>query len=148
MIVVTIEGASVLWQQILKIVDIGYPFVHLIGAAHTPQHSDTEGTFHGVEVPLGNGYAPIQLTQPGANWSFTSVLSGVQAQYLTLTWGFTAAVTIFGYWLSDGTQTYSLWGEAFAGQFTYGPGGGQFNLTMQPWLASWPDVNNIPCSAP
>ncbi|HKV98064.1 MAG TPA: hypothetical protein VJR90_11340 [Gammaproteobacteria bacterium] len=148
MIVVTLEGAVALWRQILKIIDIGYPICHLFAMPHTAAHTDTEATYAAIEVPAGVTYAPIQLTQPPANWTFSSIGSGYQAQYLNLQWVFTGAVTVYGYWISDGTNTFSLWAETFAGQFTYGAGGGVFNLLLTPWLASWPDVNSIPCSAP
>lgn len=143
-LVVTQEGAIRLWQQLLKIVDIGYPIVHLFGAAHTPAHTDTEATYAALELSVA-GYAAIQLTQPGANWTIAAIGAGAQASYLVLNWTFTAGCSVYGYWLSDSTNTYSLWGEAFASPFVYGSSGGPLSLQLQPYLASNPSVNNIPC---
>jgi hypothetical protein len=143
-ICVTQEGAIRIWQQILGISTIGYPYVHLFGSQHTPAHTDTEATYAAIELAAA-GYAPILLGQPSANWTISAIGAGAQAVYLTVSWTFTAAATVWGYWLSDQTQTYSLWAEIFLSSFVYGSSGGPFTLQLQPWLASAPTVGGIPC---
>lgn len=148
MICLTNEGAVLLWQDILGLASIGYPNVHLFGTAHVPAHTDTESTYAAIELPGGIGYAPIALTNPGVDWTLTPIGAGAQAAYLLLTWTLTGAASIYGYWLSDQTNTYSLWAEEFATPFIYGSGGGAFNLQLVPWMASAPDSGGIPCTSP
>jgi hypothetical protein len=145
MIVVTQEGASRLWLQVFGIASIGYPYVHLYSNNYSPQHTDTYSTYAPHELS-GGGYSPIQLVNPSANWTIAAIGAGAQASYVMITWTFTGAQTLWGYWLSDGTNTYSLWAEQFASSFVYGSGGGTFLLQLQPWLASQPSVGGIPCS--
>lgn len=148
MLTVTQEGASLLWQQILGLGSIGAPWVHLFVAPYVPQHADTYATYAALEVPLGNGYAPIQLTPPAVNWSIAPIGAGAQAQYQTIMWAFTAGTTVRGYWIADSTNSYSLWAENWGNPQFYPAAGGL--LVMQPlaWLASFPDVAGVPCTSP
>jgi hypothetical protein len=146
-IVVTQEGAIALWRAMLGIAPIGYPYVRLFGTAHTPAHGDTDSTYAAIELAVA-GYAPIQLTSPAANWTLAPIGAGAQATYLTLAWSFGAACTVYGYWLDDGSHTYSLWAEAFPSPFVFGVSGGPLTLQLVPWLASWPDIGGIPCTSP
>lgn len=136
-LVATQEGCMALWQQLLGLYAIGNPVVRLLGQAYAPQHTDTLATYAPLEV-VGAGYAPIQLANPRPNWQITPLPNGAQAAYPTLSWSFTAAVTVYGYWLNDATATYSLWAEAFASPFVFGPAGGVLNLTLPPTLTSQP----------
>lgn len=147
MLTVTQEGAIRIWQATLGILPIGYPFVHLYGASHVPIHTDTDSVYAAIELAVA-GYAPIQLTSPGADWTLTPIGAGAQAAYLTLSWNFTAPCTVYGYWLDDGPRVYSLWAEQFPSPFVYGAGGGPLTLQLLPWLASYPDVAGIPCTSP
>lgn len=146
-VVVTQEGALRIWSQIFGISSIGYPYLHLFSTQHTPAHGDTEATYAAIELVV-SGYAPFALTQPPVNWSLAAIGAGAQATYTTVSWTFTAAATVWGYWLADQTNTYSLWAEVFPTSFVYGSQGGVFSLQLVPWLASYPDVGGIPCTSP
>lgn len=148
MIVVTLEGAALLWQWMLRILNPTYPYLHLIGSTHTVIHTDTESTLAAVEVGAGLGYAPVSLTNPTADWTLASIGSGVQATYLPVSWTFTGSVSVYGWWLSDGGDAVSLYGETFSGPFVFPSTGGTFTLILSPWLASYPDVADIPCISP
>lgn len=136
-IVLTEEGGQVLWNTILGLTPAaGLPRVHLLGANHAIAHSDTETVLVASEAS-GAGYAPI-LVSPAASWVVATLADGAQATYPTLTWTFTSAITIYGYWLSDNTNTYSLFGETFTNPFIYTSSGGVFLLNLLSYLVSQP----------
>lgn len=137
-LVVTQEGATLLWQWMLGILTPTNPIVHLFGSAHTPAHTDTESTYAAIELPSANGYAPIVLTSPGTNWTITPDPVGAKATHTAISWTFTAALTVYGYWLSDNSGTISLWAEAFNPAYVFLAGGGVFPLTLPPLLFSQP----------
>jgi hypothetical protein len=141
MIVVTQEGAAVFWDYILGLALAQNPFCHLIGTPFTPGHTNTLATFAALELPLANGYAPIQLTNPGANWTFAAVAAGTTATYKTLNWLFTGALTVYGYFLSDDSNHISWWGEQLIPAYTFPAGGGPFQLQLPPYLISCPGVS-------
>lgn len=143
-LVLTQEGAFEIWSQILGISSIGYPWVHLYSALHAPAHTDTYATYGAIELAVG-GYAPIQLASPATTWTIAPIGAGAQAVHLTISWLVTGACSIDGYWLADASNTYSLWAELFGVVYTYPAGGGTFQLTLPPWLASSPTVSGIPC---
>jgi hypothetical protein len=136
-VVLTQEGAMALWRQLLKIKDVGIPYVHLLGQAHSVVHADTIGSLQAVELVVA-GYAPIQLTSPQTSWQLTTLAAGAQAQYPVVTWQLTAACTVYGYWLSDAAFQNSLWGETIASPIVLGPGGGPVQLQLMPTLISPP----------
>jgi len=136
--VLTEEGGLALWRQILQISPgIGYPVVHLIGGNHVVIHADTEASLAAVELAVA-GYAPITLTSPGPNWTLSTLADGAQAVHTPLSWAFTGACLVYGYWLSDQTNTYSLLGETFSAPFTYGAAGGPFTLNLTSYIVSQP----------
>jgi hypothetical protein len=137
-LVATQEGCSRLWLQIWGITALGNPWVHLYGSSHTPAHTDTYSTYSAIELSSGGGYAAQQLTVPGTNWTIATVTAGAQATYITLTWTFTGAESVYGYWLGDSTNTYSLWAEQFAAAFVFPSTGGTFTLSLPPTLTSTP----------
>jgi len=144
-LVVTQEGALALWQQILDIGGgIGFPVLHLLGASYAPLHTSTLANFAANELAVA-GYAPVSLINPTTDWSLTPIGAGNQAQYLLITFTFTAACTIYGYYLSDSADSVSLWGEEFSTPFVYGTLGGSFGIQLINWLASQPSVGGIPC---
>lgn len=145
MIVVTQEGASRLWLQMLGIANLGFPWVHLFANNYAPTHTDTYNTYSAMELVVG-GYTPLQLVNPAANWTVAAISAGAQATYVTLTWTFTGACQFYGYWVADASNTYSIWAEAFSTPYVYTATGGPFNLLLQPWLASNPSIGGIPCS--
>jgi hypothetical protein len=141
MIVGTLEGAYLFWDYILKITTPNNPYVHLLGSAYTPLHTSTLANFAANQLPLVSGYAPIQLVNPGANWTITYIAAGAQATYTTLSWTFTAALTVYGYYLSDDGAGISWWGEAFIPAYIFPAAGGLFTLSLPPYLVSCPGVS-------
>lgn len=144
-LVVTQEGAGVLWNQILGIASIGHPYLHLFGSAHSPAHTDYEAIFHAIELPTAAGYAPILITPPGDIASIAPITPGALMTTVPFVWYFTTAYTVYGYWLSDQTNTYSLLAEELAVVYTWTPGPWSFQLTLPIWLASQPSSGGIPC---
>ena len=137
-LVLTQEGASTLWKWVLGITPLNTPNCHLFGEAFTPQHIDTEATFAAYELPRAAGYAPIALATPAEDWTISPISQGAQAVYYPLLWMLTAQVTIYGYWLSDFSNTYSLWAEEFEDPFPLPFGGGYFSLILPPQMVSLP----------
>jgi hypothetical protein len=134
--VLTQEGGLALWRQILQITPLlGTPKVHLIGASHTVVHADTETTLAALEL-AASGYAPVGLVS--GNWTLAAIADGAQVNSTPINWTFTSAASVYGYWISDGSSTYSLFGETFANPFLYGPLGGTFTLQLSSYLVSQP----------
>lgn len=143
--VLTEEGAGVLWNQILQISSIGNPIVHLYGSAYSPVHTDTYATYAALELDTVHGYSPIAYTLPAAVQSVTPIGAGAQATLVTVSWNFSFAYTIYGYWISDQTNTYSIVAEEFGEVYTWSPGAWMFYFSFPPWLASQPSIGGIPC---
>lgn len=136
-LVLTQEGAQVLWQQLLGIYNIGNPFVRLFGQAVAPSHGDTLATYTPLELAVG-GYAPLQLIAPSLNWQITVLPSGAQAVYPVLTWNFSTSARVFGYWLNDASGQYSLVAEAFPASYLVSGVPGAFSLQLPLSLTSQP----------
>lgn len=137
-LVLTQEGGLQLWKYLLGISPAIIPAVHLFGAAHSPAHTDTESTYAAIELAGGGGYAPISLSGPTVNWTLGKIPAGAQATYISISWTFTGTQNIFGYWLSDPANMYSLWAEAFAAEYQFPANGGVFTLVLPPTLTSQP----------
>jgi hypothetical protein len=135
-LVATQEGCSALWQQILGIRAIGAPWVRLFGQAWTPSHTDTIATYAAVELAVG-GYSPVSL-KGGINWQVSALPNGAQAFWPLVQWSFIAGCTVYGYWLNDASNMYSLVAEAFAAPFSFGAAGGPFQLQLPLTLTSLP----------
>ena len=140
--VLTQEGGNRLWKWILGIVAPVNPFVHLLGSYYNPLHTSTLSNFTANELPLASGYAPIQLVNPSSDWTLTGITAGEQATYNLLTWTFTGAKSVYGYYVSDDTDTVSIWGEVFGVYYTFPAGGGVFTLSLPPYLISCPGVSS------
>lgn len=150
-LVATLEGELALWGQILSINSIGYPVLHLFNQPHTPLHTDTAATYAAIEGGPP-GYGPVALTQPAANWTFQDwpvppPFTAVLATYQPITWQFTGAGTIYGYFVTAEGSNVALWGEAL-GPFIFTALGGTFTLQLMPWLASQPSAQGVPCITP
>lgn len=124
------EGGVALLQWMLGVRTPILPTCHLLGSPYTPHISSTLSLFAAAEVHGVGGYAPIQLTSPKAWWTLAGLPDGDQATYITLSWTFTAAVTVYGYYLSDDTLAVSLLGELLAQNYPYGSSGGVFALVL------------------
>jgi hypothetical protein len=113
------------------------PLLRLMGSSHTAVHTDTGASLNAVELPAANGYAPVSLSDQ-TQWVFTVQPSGVLVAYPAVTWTFTAALQVYGYYLTDGGGTVSLWAETFGAPYVYPAGGGVFQLQAQATLTSPP----------
>lgn len=134
--VLTQEGALLKQRTIIGLAPVmGQPFLHLFSSAHNAAHTDTEATFAAIEAAV-SGYSP-KLMSTG-QWVLAPIADGAQMTYPLLTWNFLAAVTIYGYWLSDNSNTYSWLAETFANPFVFGPGGGTFSLQFVTYDVSQP----------
>lgn len=136
-LVLTQEGGVLLWQYLLGIVPPVPANVHLLGSSHQPTHADTMATLAAAELAV-QGYTPIALARPSANWTLTAIINGGQASYVTLSWQLAAACTVYGYWLSDSANQTSLFAEAFAAPFVIPAGGDLFLLNLTPEFTSPP----------
>lgn len=136
-LVVTQEGGSALWKQILQITELGVPNVHLFGSAHEPAHTDTYATYAAIELAVA-GYAPIPLADPATDWSIAPIPAGAKATYVAITWVFTAACAVYGYWLADASDTYSIFAEQFAAPYVFPTAGGTFPIVLPPTITSTP----------
>jgi hypothetical protein len=141
MFVMSQEGALLLWQYILGIVGIVQPTVHLMGSSYNPLHTSTLTNFAANELAVANGYAPKQLTSPGANWSFTTQAAGELATYLMLSWTFTASLTVYGAYISDDGNLKSWGGQLFTPSYAFPAGGGLFTLLTPLTLLSCPGLS-------
>ena len=80
-----------------------------------------------------SGYAPIAL--PNAGWTVSTasdITTGVHSQ---VTFSFTENATLYGYYITDSTDTNLLWLESFdTGPFVLGSGGGNVRVTPRATL--------------
>jgi hypothetical protein len=136
-IVLTQEGGKLLWQYMLGIKPWTFMTLHLIGDSFTVAHTSTQALLAPHEL-VTVGYGAAQIIPGTANWTFTPITQGQQATYIPLSWTFAGACVVYGYWLSDSTQTISIFGENFAAPFVYNANGGQFVLNLPPTLISVP----------
>jgi hypothetical protein len=138
MLVLTQEGAQVLWQWMLGIAPAGGAWVGLFGAAHVPTHADTLATYQAIELAGGAGYSRQQLSRLSTGWLIQGAPGGAQATPTSLSWVFSGVRNIYGYFLVDSAQQYALWAEQFAGPFPIGSAGGVFVLNLPTTLTSQP----------
>lgn len=142
MFVMSQEGGLGLWKYMLKLLTPNNPTVHLLGTFYNPTHTSTLSNYAANELPETGGYSPQTLSNPGANWSFSDLAAGVQAQYITLSWMFTAALTVYGYYLSDDINLWSWGGELFSVGYVFPSGGGLFTFNLPLYLISCPGVSS------
>lgn len=137
-LVLTQAGGLVMWQQCLNIVQFGNPTFHLFGQSYSPTHTDVWTTWISKELPLANGYAPVTLPNTLGEWSFSPNSQGQTATATLITFNFTGALTVFGYFVSwDGPQV-GWFAEQFAAGFVFPAAGGPFNFLLVLPLISIP----------
>lgn len=139
-LVLTQEGGQRLLQWLLSAAKPNVPTVHLFGTNYAPHEAATLSQFAANEVAGVAGYAPILLSPGAGVWTITEIAAGGNALSIVLSWTFTAAVTVYGYYVSDDTFGVSLWGEQFAASFPY-PTGGVFALQLAAFLVNVPGVS-------
>jgi hypothetical protein len=137
-LVATQEGTNRLLTWLLQLATPVIPTLHLLGQPYQPLHTSMLSNFAANEVAHGIGYAPVALSPPKAGWTLSGLTDGAEADYLTVSWTFTAAATVYGYYVSDDTFSVSLWGELLAQSYPYGSGGGVFALKIPLQLTSQP----------
>lgn len=136
-LVLTQEGALILWQYMLGILTPAAPVLHLLGSAFTPSHTSTYANFAANELSV-QGYSPVSLKAPANPWSFLQISQGQEAVNQPGPFTFGGPCTVYGWWLSDATNTHALFGAAWSPPYPFGPLGGQFFVAMQPSLISVP----------
>lgn len=81
-----------------------------------------------TEVPSGIGYLPITLV--GTAWTTTTPASLGTAVYSEVTFSFTTAQSVYGYYVTSTSSTALLWLEKFSGApFTLPAGGGTISIS-------------------
>ena len=79
------------------------------------------------------GYAIISL--PNGTWTVTTTSSITTGVHTEVTFSFSENATLYGYFITDGTDTNLLWLESFdTGPFVLGAGGGNVRVTPRATL--------------
>lgn len=92
---------------------------------YTPVEAATAASFTQANAA---GYAEQTLT--GATWTVATNAGVTEASYPERTFNFTAADTIYGYYVVDSAGTTVLWAERFDGApFNIPAGGGSVKVT-------------------
>ncbi len=140
-LVLTQEGAPRLLAWMLGAQRTILPYVHLLGQPYQPHETSTISILASNEVGGGVGYAPQQLVNPTGNWTLASITAGASGQYLTLSWTFTAAVSVYGYYVSDDTIPLSLWAELLGSVYVWSSAAPVFALVLNLQLINLPGVS-------
>jgi hypothetical protein len=138
--VVSQEGASNMLALIVGEATLGTPVVHLMGTAGAPAHFWSLATYAALELPLSGGYAPQGLPSPGGDWTQLAIPSGFQWTSIVLSWTFTAALMVYGYYIEWSGASISWGGEEFNPSFSFPAGGGLFTWQLPLQLISCPGV--------
>lgn len=140
-LVMTEEGALRLLQWMLGAARKVLPYVHLLGQPYTPHETSTISTLAANEVGPAVGYSAQQIVNPTGNWTLSQITAGAAGQFLTLTWTFTAAVTVYGYYLSDDSLPVSLWAELLGSAYVWSAAAPVFGLQLALQLINLPGVS-------
>jgi hypothetical protein len=102
-------------------------YLNLFTNNHTPGQADSTGSY---TRPTDVSYAPIAL--PGGGWTIAVAGSIVKATNPGGTFTFAAGATVYGYFLSDVTNTVFGGAELFTGGAIVVPsGGGTLAVTVE-----------------
>jgi hypothetical protein len=124
-------GELNLLSRMLNKVATGDVRLHLYANNYTPVEGSVIGSFTECTA---SGYASKLLT--GASWTITTVTGTTEAVYAEQTFTFTAAQTVYGYYVTDSGSTICLWAEIFTGApFNIPSGGGSVKCTPRIQLA-------------
>lgn len=120
-------GNSYNLKVMLGINSYANPVLHLFSNNYTPTTTDTVSNYTEVSA---TGYSSQSLS-PG-NWT-VSLISGVEvASYITLSFTLGSSATIYGYYLTDSTNTVLVGAEQFSGSpYVYPSIGGTLNISLQ-----------------
>lgn len=140
-LVLTQEGGPRLLGWMLGAAKTVLPFVHLLGQPYAPHETSTISQLAANEVGAGVGYAAQQLVNPTGNWTLSQITAGASGQYRVLTWTFTAAVSVYGYYVSDDSIPVSLWAELLGSVYTWSAAAPVFGLQLNLQLINLPGVS-------
>jgi hypothetical protein len=93
--------------------------------AHAPGYDDDPTAY--VE-PVGGGYGVADM--PAVNWGVANADPFSYGFYPPITYAFTAAVTVRGYFVLVRGTTQILFAEAFTAPFVFGAGGGPLQISL------------------
>lgn len=119
-------GEVILLQYIVNLVSPTNLVLHLYTNDPTIGQSTVIGNI--TEVAAGVGYNPITLA--GTGWTTTTPGSQGTAVYSEVTFTFTTAQSVYGYYVTSTSASTLLWLEKFSGApFTLPAGGGTIAIT-------------------
>lgn len=96
--------------------------LHLFEVDHTPVEGDVVTSYDEV---AGGGYAKISLL---ANWTIAG--DPTEGSYPQVSFDFTGAATVYGYYVTSGNDSILLWSERFSdGPYNIPSGGGSVKIT-------------------
>jgi len=125
-LVVPNQGELIILQYMVNKTDPGDLILHL----YKNDQSLAEDTVIGdLTESTEAGYAEASLA--GASWSTALVSTNTAtASHVEKTFSFTAAATVYGYYVTDNAKSQVLWAERFSGApFVLPSGGGEIAIT-------------------
>lgn len=91
-------------------------------------YSPVEGSAVGnFTESTASGYSTKTLT--GSSWSISTTSNVTTASYAAQTFTYTAAETVYGYYVVNNAGTIVLWAEKFSSAFVIPSGGGSISVT-------------------
>lgn len=124
-------GEVVLLQYIVNMVSPTNLVLHLYTNDATINQAATISSV--TEVGGGIGYVPI--TMAGSSWTTTTPGSQGTAVYSEVTFSFTTAQSVYGYYVTSTSSSTLLWLERFSGApFTLPAGGGTVSISPRATL--------------
>ncbi len=117
-------GEAALLNLILGKATAGNLVLHLYTNDVTPGETNTVASF---TESTAAGYASKTLT--ASSWTVATADGVTTATYAAQLFQYTAAETVYGYYVTDAAGTTLLWAERFTETFTAGSSGGGLYLT-------------------
>jgi hypothetical protein len=99
--------------------------LHLYTNNYTPAKTDTISNY---TESTAAGYSAKTLT--GASWTVATVSGTTTASYASQTFTYTASENLYGYFLTDSTNTTVVYAEAFPSVFAIPSGGGSCSVAL------------------
>lgn len=123
--ITTYSGEVSLLKYMLNFAPADNKVLHLFTNNQTPAQSDVLSNY---TESVAAGYAASTLT--GTAWTISTVAGTSSAQYAQQTFSFSAAETLYGYYITDNAATQVIWAERFAAApFTMPVSGGVVDIT-------------------
>ena len=124
-LVVSNVGDVLALNRLLNVASTADVVCHLFSNSYSPQKTDTVSSYTECSAA---GYAAITCT--GASWVVATVSSVTTASYPAITFNFTGAQTVYGYYITDSAGTTLLLAEAFPTALAIPSGGGSVTVTL------------------